>query len=350
MFPLDFPLAVLRRARPGAWVLDPFCGRGTTNLAGRLLDLPSAGIDSSPVAAAIARAKLANTTPAAIMAAAGRILEEHAAPRAVPEGEFWELAFERSVLHTICRLREGLLRECRSEARQALRAILMGALHGPRPRGRPSYLSNQAPRTYAPKPRYAVTFWRARGLQPERVDVLDILRERAARYYGAGLRRATGAVILGDSCAPATFTRLPAEARFEWIVTSPPYYGMRTYIPDQWLRGWLVGGPPRVDYSMEGQLRHGSPEALVGQLREAWRHAAAVCTRDARMVVRFGGINDRRADPLAIIEESFRDSGWAVTDRQPAGAASAGRRQANHFARTATEAIGEHDIWALREG
>jgi hypothetical protein len=30
MFPLDFPLAWLRRARPGEWVLDPFCGRGTT--------------------------------------------------------------------------------------------------------------------------------------------------------------------------------------------------------------------------------------------------------------------------------------------------------------------------------
>ena len=34
MFPLDFPLGILgRRAKPDDRVLDPFCGRGTTNFA-----------------------------------------------------------------------------------------------------------------------------------------------------------------------------------------------------------------------------------------------------------------------------------------------------------------------------
>ena len=54
MFPLSFPLGILdRHARKGQRVLDPFCGRGTTNFAARFLDLPALGIDSSPVAAAI---------------------------------------------------------------------------------------------------------------------------------------------------------------------------------------------------------------------------------------------------------------------------------------------------------
>jgi len=40
MFPLDFPLDILRkRALPGDRVLDPFCGRGTTNFAARLVGL-----------------------------------------------------------------------------------------------------------------------------------------------------------------------------------------------------------------------------------------------------------------------------------------------------------------------
>ncbi len=60
MFPLDFPLRTLAgRARKGDWVADPFCGRGTTNFAARLLGLPSVGVDSSPVAVALTQAKLA---------------------------------------------------------------------------------------------------------------------------------------------------------------------------------------------------------------------------------------------------------------------------------------------------
>src|SRR5687768_692706 len=59
MFPLAFPLGVLkRRSQPKQWVLDPFCGRGTTTFAARLLGLSSVGLDSNPLAAALAAAKL----------------------------------------------------------------------------------------------------------------------------------------------------------------------------------------------------------------------------------------------------------------------------------------------------
>ena len=32
MFPLEFPLRILAEAQADHWVLDPFCGRGTTLL------------------------------------------------------------------------------------------------------------------------------------------------------------------------------------------------------------------------------------------------------------------------------------------------------------------------------
>ena len=75
MFPLDFPLGVLKDAGIDEWVFDPFSGRGTTNYAARLLGLPSIGIDSSPIAAALTEAKLVNATPDAIVAVAVEILE-----------------------------------------------------------------------------------------------------------------------------------------------------------------------------------------------------------------------------------------------------------------------------------
>lgn len=166
MFPLDFPLLILgRRASEGDWVLDPFCGRGTTNFASRMLGLRSLGVDSNPVAAAITAAKLVGTGAAHIVRELHDLLNRPAA-RFIPEGEFWNWAYHRDTLAAVCRLREGLLEDCRSPARIALRGILLGALHGPKQKSFQSYLSNQSPRTYAPKPAYSVRYWKERCLQP----------------------------------------------------------------------------------------------------------------------------------------------------------------------------------------
>ncbi len=349
MFPLDFPLSVLRQhATAGQWVIDPFCGRGTTNYASRLLGLPSIGIDSSPVATALTQAKLANTSPTAIVRAARRVLDTADVPREVPDGEFWEWAFDRDVLLTICRLREGLSRDCRSDARRALRAIIMGALHGPRPKGQPSYLSNQSPRTYAPKPRYAVGFWKKHDLRPQSVDVLDLIKRRAERYYAHESSTAAGHAILGDSREQGVFAAMSLPAEIQWVITSPPYYGMRTYVPDQWLRSWFVGGPATVDYSTSGQLAHTSPEVLTSQLCSVWKNVGSLCAADARLVVRFGGINDRHIAPLPIIKKSLETSGWTVDAVEPAGVASRGRRQANAFLSVIKQPLEEYDVWATR--
>src|SRR5436309_7586807 len=108
MFPLSFPYRRLRTVKRGSWVLDPFCGRGTTNVSARLLGLPSVGIDSSPVATAIAAAKLCDVPPSRVMDECRRILLDERAPAHVPTGEFWELCFHPQTLEEICKLRETL--------------------------------------------------------------------------------------------------------------------------------------------------------------------------------------------------------------------------------------------------
>ena len=75
MFPLEFPLNILKkRAMPNESVLDPFCGRGTTNFAASILGLRSLGVDSSPVATAITEAKLARAKVSDILEEARTIL------------------------------------------------------------------------------------------------------------------------------------------------------------------------------------------------------------------------------------------------------------------------------------
>ena len=343
MFPLRFPLDILKRyGSPGEKVFDPFAGRGTTLYAARLLGLDAFGIDSNPVAVAISEGKLANTSPAYIVASAKRILRNTSEPRQVPSGEFWQLAFHRDVLRTLCQLREALINNCESDARKALRAVILGALHGPLAKQEQSYFSNQCPRTYSPKPRYATEFWRARGLSAPRVNALRIIERRAARFFGEEQTVASGRIIAGDSQDRANFRTLPKSA---WILTSPPYYGMRTYIPDQWLRQWFIGGKPEVDYTNTDQLSHGSQEIFRDGLQRVWNNCATVARTGSRMVIRFGAINDRRVDALGLIKDSLRDTPWKLLTCRSAGTASTGKRQADHFA-PANAPIKEYDVWA----
>lgn len=347
MFPLSFPLKILRgRARPGDSVLDPFCGRGTTNFAARLVGLPSLGVDSSPVATAISSAKLVSAAVDAIRDTASSLLGG-GSTKCAPKGEFWSWAFHRDVLESVCRLREALLDDCSTPERIALRGILLGAMHGPKQKTFPSYFSNQYPRTYAPKPAYAVRYWKERKLRPEPMDVLALIVRRAQRYY-VPLPDIHGVVRHADSRKADSLRPIVLGHKFDWIITSPPYYGMRTYIPDQWLRNWFVGGPDIVDYTNRDQVVHSSPDEFATDLRAVWRNAMSASNDDAKLVIRFGGITDRSADPLSLVKTSLRDSGWRVTNMHRAGTAKEGKRQADSFLRAKSKPMVEFDLWAVK--
>lgn len=346
MFPLRFPLKVLaREQRAGESVLDPFCGRGTTNLAARLFDMPSAGIDSHPVAAAVTRAKLITTTPQAITDCLDEILDTEPAVPA-PPGEFWQLAYYEDTLADLVRVRSALQCESLSPERIALRAILLGGLHGPLTKSSPSYLSNQCPRTYAPKPRYAVNYWNRYGLRPPRADLRQVVARRAVRHYAQQMPVASRSrVLLADSRDGAPFDQIRGQ-QFDWVITSPPYYRMRTYLPDQWLRLWLLGGPDTVDYSQAGQLSHETPDSFVSDLRRVWTNCASVSRPGARLVVRFGAFPNCRLDPAELLRASLKDTGWRIQTRRDAGPAPAGHRQAEHFGVTSSPRK-EFDLWAV---
>ena len=347
MYPLDFPLRVLARTgKIGEWVLDPFCGRGTTNFAARLLGMPSVGVDSSPVAAALAKAKILHASPARVIASLKAILAEVRYPSDVPTGPFWELAFHEKTLGELCRLREGLLADCSSSTRILLRAIILGALHGPRPKGKPSYFSNQSPRTFAPKPKYAVKFWTERNLRPEAVDVAAIIRTRAERYLAEALPKVEGTIRLADSREPETFRRMPKAS---WIVTSPPYYGMRTYVPDQWLRHWFLGASENVEYRYPGtQIEHTGAAHFSSEMARVWINVGRNSVSSARLIIRFGGIHDRDAEPMDILRDSLANSGWVIVTTKSVPDADTGRRQVRQFQAKPRKGVIEHDVYCRR--
>jgi hypothetical protein len=343
MFPLAFPLRVLRSAASDSWVLDPFCGRGTTNFAARILGLSSVGIDSSAVAHAIASAKLASSSALRVTTRCKEVLEGPE-PRYIPPGLFWRRAFHPRTLQMICQLRESLIAST-SQTDIILRALVLGILHGPRNMNLPTYLSSQMPRTYATKPAAAIRFWRKHRHRRRYVDVYAAIQRRAARVLADLPPRRPGAILLRDS---RDLDDLAMRGMFDIIVTSPPYLGLRTYRPDQWLREWFVGGEPSVAYGVEEQIATGDEETLADELGAVWRATANVSKPRANLVVRFGTLASNDVSPYDVIRRSLQvaDVGWKVVTVRSAGNPPKGRRQAEQFgAGIATRS--EIDVYAV---
>lgn len=340
MYPVDFPGPILESASSGEWVLDPFSGRGTTLFAARVLGLPAVGVDTSAVAVATSAAKLCNATSSEVIALAEQLVSISSGP--IPRGEFWELCYAPQTLRHLCSLRSGLF-ELDSPAAVMLRAVMLGILHGPLRRRSPVFLSNQMPRTFASKPGSAVRYWRKHGLLPSEVDVLDAIGRRVAFTMEAELPTAQGYVLQGDS----RLVLGAVEERFAWVVTSPPYLGMRTYVPDQWLRNWFLGGPDTVEYEDPESIRTADLEMFTEQLGAVWRSVAAVCNPGARLHVRIGAIPSVPCEPGSVLKESLRraDTGWEIRAIRPAGLPKRGMRQADQMGATSA-AVEEVDCEA----
>jgi hypothetical protein len=347
MFPLSFPISVLERFKGRRLrVADPFCGRGTTVFAARLKGHQCYGIDASPIATAVARAKLAETTAEDVLELAENILESRARV-VVPRGEFWDWAYDLETLRDICILREHLL-HLRSDAAAILRAVCLGALHGPLSKdpGQRSYFSNQMPRTFASKPDYSVRFWKQRALRPVNVDVLTVIERRVERLQLHTLPscRSNSRISAGDARLARGYSHIPSS--IDLVITSPPYYGMRTYIADQWLRHWLVGGPAGVPYREDPCLSHESPAEFAKSLSRVWDRIGERLSPTGRIFVRFGAIPSRMRNPREIMLLSLENSSynWRVCRVRKAESAASGKRQACHMgSRVKSTAVEEHD-------
>ncbi|HEX7903879.1 MAG TPA: DNA methyltransferase [Chitinophagaceae bacterium] len=346
MFPLSFPYKTLQSAAKTDLVYDPFCGRGTTNYAARLLGITSYGVDSNPVAFAVAQAKLINANPKSITKRCTDVLQ-NTRISSIPAGDFWELAYHPTTLVDICKLRKYFInKESLDKIDIALRAIILGTLHGPKMKSQASYLSNQMPRTFATKPDYSITYWQKNNMLPDEVNLLQLVTRKSQYVFNKQLPEQTdGRIILGDSRTVKRVT----NHRFNWVITSPPYYGMSTYEQDQWLRNWFLGGPSKVKYSNTAQLKHGSEKSFVEDLSKVWSNAARKSNPNAKLIIRFGALPSKSdKTPSELIKDSLNlsDCGWKLTTIRTAGEPVDSKRQANQFKNKTGKYIEEIDAFA----
>lgn len=352
MFPLEYPLRVLKKhKKDNPIVLDPFCGRGTALFAARNLGMNAWGIDSSLVAVTIAKAKLASCnidTPI-------KLAEDLIAgtdPIDIPESTFFKHAYYPQTLRDLCALREALLMLSEdSDASVILRAAALGCLHGPLPKNltNAGYFSNQMPRTYASKPGYAVRYWREKDLKAPKIDVITVLRRKIERLTGLHSTSPNSIlqVFQGDSQEADSYSAISAIPSL--IITSPPYYGMRTYVQDQWLRNWFLGGSSKIDYTAGPQLNHGGKDVFVKSLGSVWSNIASNSADRLEMYVRFGIIPSAAVNAKEIFRSSLEESGvkWRLVSVRAADSAEAGKRQAIQM-RTDSAAAVEFDFHVKR--
>ena len=185
MFPTSFADDVIAQfTKPGDWVLDPFAGRGTTVYSAAIADRHGVGIELNPVGWLYGAAKLTVARQESVEARL-REIERAAAQRllaATVLPEFFTWCFSERVLGFLVAAR-SMLNWRASRVDRTLMALILVYLHGKHD----ASLSNQMRQTKALAPRYAVNWWRERGLRPPSVEPGEFLRDRIAWRYGRGV-------------------------------------------------------------------------------------------------------------------------------------------------------------------
>jgi hypothetical protein len=351
MFPLEYPFRILRKHRKDEPVVfDPFCGRGTTIYAARYLGFASWGTDISPIAVAIAKAKLAASSVEDVLDLAATLISRKA--KEIPDTEFFRKAYSKKTLLKICALRGGLIKT-KEETNESilLRAVTLGCLHGPLTKSvdTAGYFSNQMPRTFASKPAYSVRYWKKRKLIPPDVNVLEVLRRKLSRIEDLETMPdgASGHVLCAD--ARKLPLRRDLQKQTSLVITSPPYYGMRTYVQDQWLRMWFLGGPATVDYQAGDRLHHNGQDTFISELAKVWKRIGQSKAERVDLYVRFGSVPSVKSDAKKILTSSLAQAeGWKLISVRHAHSSHEGRRQADQMGMN-SKADAEYDFHAMRD-
>lgn len=295
MFPVEFADDVVRKyTRPGEVVLDPFAGRGTAVFSAATQGRSAIGIEINPVGYVYAKAKLSAATQAEVTLRLDEL--GHLAvgfkddARRLPR--FFHRCFSRRVRQFLLAARADLDWR-RNRADWTLMALLLVYLHGKLG----AALSNQMRQTKSMSPQYAVRWWDEYGLEPPDIDPVAFVKLRLRWRYAKGTPDSSeGRIYLGNSIQRLARLRQRAEEglfpRANLLFTSPPYHAITNYHYDQWLRLWLLGGPPNALRSGNG--RGGKCESRRGYgklLERVFTEAVHLLEEDATIYVR----TDRRA-------------------------------------------------------
>lgn len=344
MFPTEFADRVIRSySVEGDLVLDPFAGRGTSIFSAATQNRMAVGIEINPVGFVYAQTKLGPAEKEAVEQRL-RTISQKAKSRAVAQEaralpHFYHWCFAPDVRRFLVAARENL-KWRRSNVDRTTMAIILVYMHGKEG----AALSNQMRQTKSLSPAYAIRWWKERGLSPPKIDPVEFFDSRLRWRYARGQPDcAKSSVYLGNSLQilPKLAKRATAGSlpRAKLLFTSPPYYAVTNYHYDQWLRLWLLGGPPHAGRSgngRSGKFEH--PEHYKALLDQVFRCARCVLHKDATVYVRTDARKFTRDTTIGVLRDVFPMKSLSIRRRPIEGTSQ------THLFGDYGERVGEFDL------
>jgi DNA modification methylase len=301
MMPASFALQQVERfTARGDTVLDPFCGRGTIPFAAAALGRSFFGVEIFPVGWVYSAAKCNPASETRLLKRLDELVELR--PSSIEDSEFFQTAYAPRTLQFLCTARQYL--DWRNhQTDRTLMALILICLHDKKGAG----LSNQMRQTKAVHPSYAVRWWkRNRKSTPPDIDPVAVMKAKIEWRYAKGMPAvdSEGKIYLGD--CTRILPRASRIANVKLLFTSPPYFGVTNYYADQWLRNWMLGGPPRPRSGDHAYMkRFNSMEAYRVLLERAFAEAAKKLRDDAVIFVRTDARKFALRTTQEILQETF---------------------------------------------
>ena len=274
---------ISRLTVPGDGVLDPFMGRGTTQVQAALMGRRPVGSDVNPLSLLFTRPRM--TPPS--LAAITRRLDDVTWDSAGAVRDDLRAFYHPQTLRRLCALRDWLIREAPpghtppDPATDWLRMIAINRLTG----HSPGFFSVYTlPPNQAASIANQIKINQKRQQAPPARDIAAIILKKSRQLLKDGVPPEHPPAILGT--APSSAMRHVPDGSAALVVTSPPFLDIVHYAQDNWLRCWFAGiDPAAVEIAM-----HRTEPAWEAMIRSTLAELARVVRPDGHVAFEVGEV------------------------------------------------------------
>ncbi|MBW2984495.1 site-specific DNA-methyltransferase [Candidatus Woesearchaeota archaeon] len=214
-------------SKKGDIVFDPFCGRGTTVFEANQLDRIGQGIDISPLALQIARAKLKKVT---LKQVKDRLKKIDFSKKILDGYKGFKHIYHPKTYSQLMNLQKQLKN---SAVDNLIRAIILGRLHG----HSKAFFSVWTFNVISLSKERIKAQSKKRGTKPEFRNVVPRIILKAETILRDNVKEQKGSGVYERNISKG----LKLKKKVDLIVTSPPFLNVINYIDDNWLRFWFLG-------------------------------------------------------------------------------------------------------------